>query len=246
MIFSFQQKEEKMTIYRHAPASLVERHGFTLIEMLVVIAIISILASMLAPSLRNALESAKSISCANNIKQIGTAMMSYCGDNNSSLPSGALTFGTSVISWDDQFCIYDGRDWPQSIKNLKYLSTVTYQEYQSPLYLCPGGDIDNGFGSWARSYSLNQYGGTNGYGIAKTEVVSVKITSVKKPSDTIVLTERIMTNNLLGSSFCWGSSTNETPIHPGLTINYLFCDSSVRNMFSMCYFDNGYYFKVIK
>lgn len=55
---------------------------FTLIEMLVVIAIISILASMMVPSLRGALDTAKLAGCANNLKMMGTAYIMYSNDNN--------------------------------------------------------------------------------------------------------------------------------------------------------------------
>lgn len=65
------------------------RKGFTLIELLVVIAIIAILASILFPVFAKARESARSSSCANNLKQIGTSVQMYVQDYDGyCMPSG--------------------------------------------------------------------------------------------------------------------------------------------------------------
>jgi len=57
------------------------RDAFTLIELLLVIAILAILAAILLPALSRARESARRASCQNNLKQFGLVFKMYAGEN---------------------------------------------------------------------------------------------------------------------------------------------------------------------
>ncbi|MHB9071409.1 MAG: DUF1559 family PulG-like putative transporter [Sedimentisphaerales bacterium] len=61
--------------------------GFTLVELLVVISIIALLLAILMPSLQKARESAKTVVCRNNLKQMGLASGMYSNEYNDAMVS---------------------------------------------------------------------------------------------------------------------------------------------------------------
>ena len=67
--------------------------AFTLIELMVVIAIIAILAAILIPSLAGAKERARRTSCLNSMRQFSLAVHLYGDDNEQFVPSGASNKG---------------------------------------------------------------------------------------------------------------------------------------------------------
>lgn len=61
--------------------------GFTLIELLVVVAIIALLIAILLPSLGKAKFRARLVSCAANMKQVGSAIATYSAEWNDRIPT---------------------------------------------------------------------------------------------------------------------------------------------------------------
>lgn len=117
---------------------------FTLIELLIVIAIIAILASMMLPALSKARGTGKRISCASNMKQLSLASAMYTDDNAGwyfpHLVSGSIT-------WDNFVCLYLGNS---------AFKLYTQVHPQLATFACPG-DVSENLGAPVkkRSYAVN-------------------------------------------------------------------------------------------
>ncbi len=86
------------------------RHsGFTLIELLVVIAIIAVLAALLVPSLKKALEMGRRTVCKSNLRQIGHSIIMYSTDHDGMMPFSGKHGSTGCL--DEIYRFGGKRGW---------------------------------------------------------------------------------------------------------------------------------------
>ncbi|MGA2172745.1 MAG: DUF1559 domain-containing protein [Sedimentisphaerales bacterium] len=205
-----------------SPESILQTHrsGFTLIEMLVVIAVIAVMLSLLLPGLGKARAMAKRVKCTSNLRQIDLAMQMYLSSHNDTYPGAQDPVSTNPRIW-----LWMGRGWRSYLA--PYLGGKIDANNPSVL-LCPSDRTAvQKWESTSYSYSLAFYHSPEQIKDMSSDLkllppVALKPVNVAKPSGKIIVGEwlsnhkQIEDDNDLGW-WCWAGSRN-----------FLFADSQVR------------------
>ena len=162
-----------------AHSQSIERRGFTLVELLVAIAIIAILIGLLVPAVQSAREAASRIKCANNLRQLGIAAHRF-HDTYQHLPPGIGyyptptngTFGTyqfHLLPYFEQDNLYSDAlgtvNFPAPVgpRAVYYAGNNSVYSRPTSVFLCPSdpsvgpnGQVEiNGVPFGACSYAPN-------------------------------------------------------------------------------------------
>src|SRR5262249_12785503 len=112
---------------------------FTLVELLVVLAIISLLSALLLPGLGRAKAKAQSVVCSGNLRQLGIAFVLYVDDNLDTFPTGApaSALGAQPEDWI-WWQVETGRSGQSSMRDGHGSSLAPYLGGYKPSYFrCP-------------------------------------------------------------------------------------------------------------
>ena len=135
---------------RHSGRGKRSGQGFTLVELLVVIAVISTLLTLLLPAVQNVREAARRMQCKNNLKQIGLAIHNYA-DLHDTLPPGWIGVdgdgaanaqaGQSGVGWAAMILPFmeQSNAWSQfdSNRSITHADNLGFLQLQMPSYMCP-------------------------------------------------------------------------------------------------------------
>lgn len=223
--------------------------AFTLIELMVVVAIIAILAAILLPVLAQAQLRAKRIQCLNNIRQLGIAAQVYTGDNSDFYPYAYyFDFANNVeYCWD--FTTYFGSN-ARTVPGVLWQGQTNPQIQQCPSYTGSANWIDNPYTGYNYNTSYIGHGqgesanDPTGQGIP----IPAKSTAVMHPAKTALFGDgqysagankfmRAPWPNPGDANFSGRYSGTQGFRHAGLS-NVSFCDGHAES-WSQCYTNNS-------
>lgn len=177
--------------------------GFTLVELLIVIAIIGVLSSILLPALAKSRDRAQGILCLNNIRQLTVGWIVYADDHEGKLAYN-LAANSQVAM--DQNWVNNVLTWGLDSDNTNAAALVAtglgpYTK-SAAIYRCPSdhvlSDVQNraGWSARVRSYSMNGMVGDDGNFISSGQNVNnpayvqfVKYSSFPRPADIFTFVE---------------------------------------------------------